>query len=412
MSRAVILVLAFLLTIVFPGISRAAEFGPVEMHGYVSQGYLLSSHNNYLAQTEAGTTEFNEIAINASTDLSEKLRVGLQLLARDLGDSGNDEVNLDWGYGDYHWRDELGIRIGKVKRPMGLYNEGRDVDMLRTWILLPQSVYREDMRDVMNAAKGGALYGTLPAGSLGRFDYQHVYGSKDIDLENIALKRQFINFFPGVDMANIQTNIKYTDTSHVLWHTPLKGLVLGGTFEVASIEVNSPAVAAMPTNDPDIYVPARPARHLEIDLKSVWVGSLQYRWYDLTLAAEYLSTVQELTLDSGPGANVRQKVHSEGYYGSIDYRFTPWLEVGSYYSVYYPNRKDRDGDTQAAYGNPYFKAWQKDACLTVRFDITPNWICKLEGHHIDGTAQVFDYDDVGELERAWNLFAAKFTFSF
>ena len=404
--------LAFLNIMALSGIAHAMEFGQMDVHGFVSQGYLLTSHNDYLAKTEGGTTEFNDAAVNVSSSLSDRLRIGIQFLARDLGDAGNDEVELDWGFADYHWRDELGLRIGKVKRPMGLYNEGRDVDLLRTYILLPQSIYREDMRDIMNAAKGGAVYGTIPSGLIGSFDYQYVYGSKDIDLEPTALQSQYSSVFPTVDISDIKTNVNYTSTAYMTWNTPLKGLKLGVTYETAQIEVSSPAVAAIPTNTPGVNIPAKQAQHVTIDLKGVWVASVEYRWQDFTLAGELMNTSQEFTLDPGQGAHVRNEFHSRGYYGSMCYRFSPWLEAGSYYSVYYPDRSDKDGDKQAMYGNPDYKAWQKDACLTLRFDITPNWLCKLEGHHIDGVAQVFDYEDPGELAKVWSLYAAKITFSF
>ena len=392
--------------------SQGFELGSVDVHGFVSQGYLRSTDNDYLAKTEGGSTEFNDVAINVSKDLSDKLRIGCQFLARDLGDAGNDKAGLDWGYGDYRWRDELGIRVGKVKRPMGFFNEGRDVDMLRTPILLPQSVYREDMRDIMNAAKGGALYGTIPLGMMGSFDYQHVYGSKDIDFESVTLRRQFADRFPGVDVGDIETNIRYTDTSHVIWNTSLKGLRLGVTHEKARIEASSPAVPDTPTNDEDVFIPGQPARDLRIDLKRVWVGSAQYRRRDLTLTVEHIDTIQRFTLDSGPEGFFSRENHSLGYYGSLDYRLTDWLDVAVYYSVYYPDKTDKHGRKQAAYGRPDYMGWQKDACLSLRFDPVPGWTCKVEGHYIDGAAQVFDYDDPGELERRWGLFAAKFTYSF
>lgn len=406
----------FLLTVIALACSvkatQAFELGPVDVHGFVSQGYLRSSDNNYLAKTEKGSTEFNDVAINLSKELSDKLRVGCQFLARDLGDSGNDKAGLDWGYGDYHWRDELGIRVGKVKRPMGFYNEGRDVELLRTSILLPQSVYREDMRDIMNAAKGAAIYGTIPVGGLGSFDYQHVYGSKDMDLESTALRKQLVVRFPGVDVADIQTNIRYTDTTHVIWQTPFKGFRLGATHETALVEAHAPAVAAIPTNNPDIFIPAQPARDLEIKLKRVWVASAQYRWRDLTLTSELIDTIQKFSLDSGPSGSYSYEGHSLGYYGGIDYRFTDWLDVAAYYSEYYPDKSDKKGHKQTIYGRPDYMGWQKDACLSFRFDPVPGWTCKLEGHYINGVAQVFDYDDEGELKESWSLFAAKVTYNF
>lgn len=404
------LLLTFFSVMTLGGLSYAFELGPVDIHGFISQGYLKTSHNNYLARTEHGTTEFNEAAITISTDLSEKLRIGLQFLARDLGDAGNDKVGLDWGFVDYHWRDELGLRVGKIKRPLGFYNEGRDVDMLRTCILLPQSIYHEELRDVMNAAKGGAIYGTLAAGKLGSFDYQNVYGSEDVDLDPVNLKNQFAAVVPGVDPDNVTMDVRYTNTTNVVWHTPLKGLRLGGTYAISQYEVSAPAVPPTPTNDPDVFIPSQPGREATIDVTSHVIASIEYHWRDLTLAAEYLE--QDNTVDLGLAGYPDIKYGTQGYYGSIDYRFSDWLAVATYYSVYYPNRKDKHGHAQAALGNPDFKAWQKDTCLSLRFDLTPNWLCKLEGHHINGVAQIFDYDDPGELVKVWSLYAAKVTCSF
>ncbi|GAB6094829.1 hypothetical protein JCM14469_10810 [Desulfatiferula olefinivorans] len=409
-KHAIVTVLLFFLFV--PGVCRAFDAGPLSVHGFVSQGYLRTTANDYLARTEGGSTEFNDVAINVSRELTDRLRVGCQFIARDLGDAGNNKVNLDWGYGDYRFRDELGLRVGKVKRPMGLFNEGRDVDLLRTCILLPQSVYREDMRDISNAAKGGALYGTIPAASLGSFDYQHVYGSKDLDLDSVALRRQFLNRFPGADVGDIQTNIRYTDTTHVFWNVPIKGLRLGVSYEQARIEAESPAVPDIPTSDPDVVIEGQPARRLRIDLENVWMGSVEYRRGNLMLTAEVLDTVQRFTMDSGAAGYDSRKGHSIGYYGGIDYRFTRWLEVAAYYSVYYPNKKDRSGRDQTAYGRPDYMGWQKDACLSFRFDPLPGWICKLEGHVIDGAAQVFDYQDPFAVEEHWGLFAAKVTYMF
>ena len=84
---------------------------PVQIHGFLSQGYLKSSANNYLADTEDGTFQFNEFGINFTTDLADGLHMGMQLFARDLGSLGNDDVIIDWAYADYFYKSWLGIRI-------------------------------------------------------------------------------------------------------------------------------------------------------------------------------------------------------------------------------------------------------------------------------------------------------------
>lgn len=103
----------------------------------------------------------------------------------------------------------------------------------------------------------------------------------------------------------------------------------------------------------------------------------------------------------------------------------PWLtalrigwSLGTYYSETYCDKHDRDGDDLVANAPkvgmvvPDHQAWEKDACFTARFDITPSWILKLEGHHMNGTTQVFDFDDANDLAETWSLYAAKVSFSF
>ena len=134
-----VLICSFTLFVSTAGAFSAAD---VDIHGFASQGYLKSDDNNYLANTEDGTAEFTEVGINFSKEF-DQLRIGLQLLSRDLGDYGDNEIYLDWAMGDYRFNEMLGIRIGKVKTPVGLYNQERDLDMLRIPVLLPAAVYDE-----------------------------------------------------------------------------------------------------------------------------------------------------------------------------------------------------------------------------------------------------------------------------
>jgi hypothetical protein len=102
----------------------------------------------------------------------------------------------------------------------------------------------------------------------------------------------------------------------------------------------------------------------------------------------------------------------QGYYVQFRYRFFDRFEVGSYYSVLYPNADDKDGDFYVARGEPDFLAWERDVALSFRFDIFPNWLVKLEGHFIDGAALVEIPENLDDLERRWGLFGFKTTFSF
>src|SRR5687768_171548 len=125
-----------------PAPAQAQGWGAeVEVHGFVSQGAVLSTGNDYLVRSQRGSVEFFEAGLNLSTEVADRLRVGIQLFARDLGSLGDYSAKVDWAYLDYRWRRWLGLRAGRIKLPFGLYNEFSDIDSARLPILLPQSVY-------------------------------------------------------------------------------------------------------------------------------------------------------------------------------------------------------------------------------------------------------------------------------
>jgi hypothetical protein len=368
--------------------SHAYEIGEVDVHGFVSQGYVKTTQNKYLANSQKGSSEYHETAVNFSSNLDEKLRVGLQLLARDLGTLGNNEVKLDWGIADYHFKDWLGFRFGKVKVPRGLYNESADVDMLRTFVLLPQSNYYERIRLFTNALEGAAAYGNIPLGPVGSLDYHSVYGTFNIEANRLGDLAKLAALIPGADASKFDIQSDTCNFQQATWNTPLQGLrlVFSRGRASGSLYTGSKFVP---------YIFIRPV---------VTSGSMEFIRNDLALSAEYEEfTHNPLSMTMGT---------SQGYYGRVSYRLFDWLEAGTYYGVYYADKDDKDGKAIQKYKLPDFAAYQKDWTSTLRFDITPNWLIKLEAHHLKGTAQVKGYDKPSELEKHWNLYTVKTTISF
>jgi hypothetical protein len=101
---------------------------PIEIHGFVSQGAIKTSDNNYLGESERGSLEFTEVGLNFTKSFGPDLRVGFQLFARDIGPLGNYQPQFDWYYLDYRFADWFGVRAGRTKLPFGLYNENSKID--------------------------------------------------------------------------------------------------------------------------------------------------------------------------------------------------------------------------------------------------------------------------------------------
>lgn len=365
------------------GNTFAFDMKQIQIHGFVSQGFLKSDENDFFfANTEKGTFEFNELGLNFTSQLTDQLRLGIQFLSRDLGDYGNNDVEIDWAYGDYRYRNWLGIQAGRMKIVQGFYNQSRDIDAARTCIFLP-SAYNEAYRDSQSHVTGISLYGTLPAG----FEYQFQYGKLNIEEDGAAVKAA--ERAMGLKSEGVEVD---SDSCifHMLWNTPLEGLRFAGNYLWNFSWSLSTPIGEI-DNDSDI-----------------WFLSAMYSWRNFSFVAEGGQANSKVSM----GDMTLADSTAETYYGMITYRFTDWLEVGSYYGELYPNKDDKDGDNFLKHNQPAAKAWLKDFAVFSRFDITDNWIFKIEAHYMDGLATVtYSSSDVNPSEEAF-LFAAKATFTF
>ena len=84
----------------------------VQIHGFASQGFVHTSDNNWLTMNTSGfgSGEFTDFGANASTQITDKLRIGAQLYDRNLGGLGQWHPTLDWALATYKFTPWLGIR--------------------------------------------------------------------------------------------------------------------------------------------------------------------------------------------------------------------------------------------------------------------------------------------------------------
>ena len=148
------------------------EGKPIEIHGFASQGFAVSSGNNYLTMnTRQGSFAFTDFGGNIAVRLTPKLRIGAQIYDRNLGQLGKFHPSLDWAIVDYQYKDWLGIRLGKVKTVLGLYNDNQDLEFLHPWALMPQSLYPLDIRGTILSHTGGDFYGHINLNRFGNLSY-------------------------------------------------------------------------------------------------------------------------------------------------------------------------------------------------------------------------------------------------
>jgi hypothetical protein len=374
------------------------EPNELQVHGFVSQGWIKTTQHNYLGHTERpqGSFEFTEVGINFTKPLGDNVRVGLQVFARDLGTLGNYAPQLDWYYLDYRAFDWLGIRAGKTKLPWGLYNEANDVDAGRVPVLLPQSVYPVSSRESLFAQTGAELYGDIPLGPAGSLEYRAYGGTIFLDPDDVSAQLK------GFD-------VPYDVGGRLMWHTPLEGLQLGGSFQMLRFDFEfTPTPEQLADYEMKGQLPADFAgevwAHLPIKL---WVASVEYQRQRLLLAAEYTRTYGEYETNL---MLPQTKVVNQGGYLAASFQVAPWFTPGIYYSAHFPNfRARRPSGTEQHPRSSY----QHDVALTLRYDLTQNWLVKLEGHYMHGTAHLTgalnDNRSLDSLSEDWGVFLLKTT---
>ncbi|PKK90709.1 MAG: hypothetical protein CVV64_07465 [Candidatus Wallbacteria bacterium HGW-Wallbacteria-1] len=377
--------LILILSIAMPANSQ--DWGEkIHVHGFISQGYIDSDANNFLGNSKDGTFDFTEIGLNFQTMSGDRTKLGMQILQRNLGEYSS--FAIDWANAEYKISDKFSFKAGKIKLPFGLHNQRRDLDLVRTQILLPTGVYNETMRGILNAATGVGLNGYVD--SRYRLDYEVVMGSVDVDSDDDFLKSLFPLVFPTATNAGL--DIDKIWEAKFTWHSPIEGLRLAYNPGQADITLSGTQSGTNFAFDADV------------DSK---ILSLLYTRDNFTLTSERMDMRFLM-----PTPTKTVKIEPYSWYVGATYRRTDFFEFGLYRSEYFTNKSDKQGNMFKLVGAQDFRAWLKDTCLSLRFDITDNYIVKAEYHRMNGVANLIGiYNPQGYIQN-WDLFVLKTTFSF
>ncbi len=104
---------------------------------------------------------------------------------------------------------------------------------------------------------------------------------------------------------------------------------------------------------------------------------VQYVRGRLKLDGEYRRQSRDELIFDGPPAPPEIVADIRSMYGAASYRISRRLELGTYYSRYYPDWR-LDGSVPA---NHIF-----DKVAAARLDLTSHWDLKIEGHFMNGYA--------------------------
>ncbi len=332
----------------------------VQVHGSIQQGFVFSDNNNFLTMdTSDGTAAMTDGAFNVSTKISRQFRVGAQLYTRNVGELGNGQVSFDWVYGDFKFNDSIGVRAGKVKTPLGLFNDTQDMEFLYTWALLPQSVYPLDRRAVSIAHVGADVYGALDFKQAGTLNYTAYAGIIPDDSRG--------GYRYGIEDAGFaypkgQSLDQKGGGFDLRWTAPLEGLTAGYSqfMTEGSVDLRYMVYGGLPVT-----------LNLEDWNRMSLFGDYQKNQFRFSAEwrREEVNTV--LPQLGTPGTYI----DSRAWFVTGSYRVNTHLELGAYYSTYITNKELPSSNDDNHVSGP---------AVSARFDLNRFWNVKVEGHFMDG----------------------------
>jgi hypothetical protein len=335
----------------------------IQIHGSIQQGAAKSGGNNFLTMaTKDISFGMTDGAVNVSSQITRKLRAGFQVYSRNIGELGNGQIWLDWGYVDYRFHDAFGLRAGKVKTPIGLFNDTQDMEFLYTWALLPQAVYPTDLRAVTIAHVGGDAYGTIRLKKAGALNYTVYAGCVGADPKGgyqYGLEDGGMQYTRNLKSRNVGADLR--------WDTPIDGLMVG----YSRLAARADSQVQMPVKLPFGTV----MYTIEANLRD-WNRDAIYGDYQVGPARFSAEWRQErFLMETKPQAFKAAPLTVRGWFVAGSYRLHPKLEVGSYYSHFINN-------VSKPVSNPDNHIFDK--VVTARVDINQYWHLKVEGHFVDG----------------------------
>lgn len=355
------------------------------IQGFAAETLISSTNNNYFGESrDSISTEFTEIGLHGFWLPLDTLQLSGQILYRRAGESDEEGLRLDYAQADWRFfqneSTQLGLKLGKVKIPYGLYNETRDVPFTRPSILLPQAIYLDQSRNVLIAAPGAIFHGSNVS-EYGTFDFTLGWAQPDFDSE--AVEYVFLgNNRPG----KLQGKSAYSTS--LRWDAPTDTTLMLTYIDAdADYEPGSPDYLAAGS----------------IRVRNV-LASFQQRFNTLTLTAEYNEPHNSR---SGFGALMPDgNRNSATYYVQGEWRFHPEWELMLRNEINHRDKNDKSGlKFQAATGLPAHLMFSNDWVVGLRWDATPNLMFRAEYHHVNGTSWLpgLDNPNVFDTEQHWNM---------
>ena len=323
---------------VFAPLAHAVELGDsAELHGYGSQDYWQTSHNTYMDASHTGTWDNNFLGLVGTVSLNDASKLWAQLET-----STEDTTRFTWFFVDYQLTNELRVHAGRVKFPLGLYNETIDAKFIQMSSLEP-ALYQEAADLVHDSYHGVGLDYQQSLGSNGSLLWQ-VYGGNTYDTD------------PPPDSRD-----RRMGGGRVTYETPIQGLRFMASAYYTRVQVLATGQMVGETK---------------------WIGSADFVNGDWDLKSEY-------------GSHSFRGMRSYAYYAQVGRNFLGKWTAFARYDYYV-------ADKSLSHDDSYH---QRIGVLGVNYKIKGNISLRLENHFNSGYGLPVASGEMlpGSGQKNWNL---------
>ena len=345
----------------------------LQYHAFITQGIIKTDENRFFGHSDTGSAALIELGINGSSRINTQLMISAQLLARRAGEMYDGSAELDYGLIDYTIHSDAskryGVRLGRFKNPLGLYNDTRDVAFTRPGVFMPQTIYFDNLRNAFLSNDGVLIYTDL-WGDESSISLQVGIGRTPVDLN---LEYALV----GDDVSGYIDDEDLTLISRILYEA--------GNTRLALSYVNTSF--RMKDTDPVLVSDGE----FNVD---IWILSLQHFISDWTLTTEWArqpikwNDFSTLYPAGSSGSN-----KPGGYFLQASYQLKNNWEILLRYEEGYADSDDKDGTARSAalasppfnINSPAHNYFTKDWVIGTRWDITSQFMLRAEFHSVEGT---------------------------
>jgi len=452
------------LCFVVPGATALQLAGNWQLNGFIAQSGLSSDGNDYFGDSKNSVSgEFFEAGLVTSAQLDDHWSLAAQVLSRKAGDNDDGTPGLDYAYLRYRTSVganlETGFRLGRFQLDQGLYNATRDVPFTRPSVLLPQSIYGENIRNSRFAHDGIQWSGEqlfdldrlrwsvdyykpisdgdetadifvvpVPGDIEGKWSwsanvvYEWNDGRGSIGLGYDKWRNKYS--LDSTDVIDFLDDFGSSAIVSALATSAVDDLNLSNTerqFALGLINNLNPqtlqqlfdaAALLFPTADLTGYI-NRFNISGDADISSTTL-SLEYNWPRISVAAEYMW--REMETSKFDFELINERFRQQGYYVQAVWHAAERWDLMLRYDDFIYDADDRHGEqiNRLVPGVPLHRAYAQDVTLGATWHIASDWMARIEWHNVEGTAWIPASDNAENFPRSeyWNLVAVQLAYRF